>query len=72
MLLTAEQQGHMVFHILQQGYHKPLIDGKANRDRIEDEITIGSYNNEIPPITDEDVDLIYTLVNELIEEHTGK
>lgn len=62
----------MVFHILQQGYHKPLVEGKANRERIEDKIIIGSYNNEIPPITDEDVDLIYTLVNELVEEHTGK
>jgi len=72
MLLTAEQQGQMVFHILQQGYHKPLVEGKANRERIEDKIIIGSYNNEIPPITDEDVDLIYTLVNELVEEHTGK
>ena len=72
MLLTAEQQGQMVFHILQQGYHQPLVEGKANRERIEDKIIIGSYNNEIPPITDEDVDLIYTLVNELVEEHTGK
>ena len=70
MLLTAEQQGQMVFHILQQGYHHPLVEGKANRDKIEDEIVIGLYNKEIPPLNDEDVDLIYLLVNELVEEYS--
>jgi len=70
MLLTAEQQGQMVFHILQQGYHRPLVEGKANRDKIEDEIVIGLYNKEIPPLNDEDVDLIYLLVNELVEEYS--
>ena len=69
MLLTAEQQGQMVFHILQQGYHRPLVDGKANRDKIEDEIVIGLYNREIPPLNHEDVDLVYVLVNELVEEY---
>ena len=69
MLLTAEQQGQMVFHILQQGYHRPLVDGKANRDKIEDEIVIGLYNKEIPPLNNEDVDLVYVLVNELVEEY---
>lgn len=69
MLLTAEQQGQMVFHILQQGYHRPLVDGKANRDKIEDEIVIGVYNKEIPPLNDEDVDVVYVLVNELVEEY---
>jgi hypothetical protein len=70
MLLTAEQQGQMVFHILQQGYHRPLVEGKANRDKIEDEIVIGLYNKEIPPLNDEDVDLVCLLVNELIDEHS--
>ena len=72
MLLTAGQKGQMVFHILQQGYHRPLVDGKANRDKIEDEIVIGLYNKEIPPLNDEDVDLVYVLVNELVEEYSEK
>jgi len=72
MLLTAQQQGQIVFHILQQGYHKPLVDGKANRDNIEDEIVIGLYNGEIPPLEEDDVDLVYSMVNELISEHGVK
>ena len=70
MLLTAEQQGQMAIHILQQGYHKPLVEGKANRDKIEDEIVIGLYNKEIPPLNDEDVDFVYMLVNELVEKYS--
>ena len=70
--MTAQQQGQMVFHILQQGYHKPLVDGKANRDNIEDEIVIGLYNGEIPPLEEDDVDLVYSMVNELISEHGVK
>ena len=70
MLLTAEQQGQMVFHVLQQGYHLPLVEGEANRDKIEDEIVKGLYNKEIPPLNDEDVDVVCFLVNELIDEHS--
>jgi len=70
MLLTAEQQGQMVFHILQQGYHRPLVEGKANRDKIEDEIVKGLYNKDIPPLNEEDVDVVCFLVDELIDEHS--
>jgi len=70
MLLTAEQQGQMVFHILQQGYHRPLVEGKANRDKIEDEIVKGLYNKEIPPLNEEDVDVVCFLVDELIDEYS--
>jgi len=70
MLLTAEQQGQMVFHILQQGYHRPLVEGKANRDQIEDEIVKGLYNKDIPPLNEEDVDVVCFLVDELIDEHS--
>lgn len=70
MLLTAEQQGQMVFHILQQGYHRPLVEGKANRDQIEDEIVKGLYNKDIPPLNEDDVDVVCFLVDELIDEHS--
>ena len=70
MLLTAEQQGQMVFHILKQGYHRPLVEGKANRDKIEDEIVKGLYNKDIPPLNEEDVDVVCFLVDELIDEHS--
>lgn len=69
MLLTSEQQGSMVFHILEKGYHQPFVDGKANREKIEDEITIGLYKGVIPPCNQEDVDWICDLVDTLIAEY---
>ena len=72
MLLTAEQQGSMVFHILEHGYHQPYVDGKANRDNIEEEITVGLYKQEIPPCNQEDVDWICDLVDAMIIESGEK
>ena len=69
MLLSAEQLGSMVFHILEKGYHQPFVDGKANREKIEEEITIGLYKGVIPPVNQDDVDWICDLVDTLISEY---
>jgi len=71
MLLSSEEQGSMVFHILEQGYHQPFVDGKANRDKIEDQIVIGMYKKEIPPLTEKDVDWICYMIDIMIE-HNGE
>lgn len=72
MYLNSEQHGQMVFYILEQGYHQPYIDGKANRDQIEEEITIGLYKGEVPPCNQEDVDWICDLVDCMIIEYGEK
>lgn len=72
MMLSADIQGQMVFHILEQGYHQPFVDGKANREKIEDEIVIGMYKGEIPACTQEDVDWICDLVDSMIIEFGEK
>ena len=69
MLLNADTQGQMVFHILEQGYHQPFVDGKANREKIEDEIVIGVYKKDIPAIDQEDVDMICDMVDCLIVDY---
>lgn len=66
MLMTAEQHGEMVFTILYNDYHRPFVKGKANRDKIEEEITMGIYRGEIPPCSQEDVDMVITLVDDLL------
>lgn len=66
MSLSNADLGQMVFHILQQDYHRPFINGKCNRDNIEDQIVIGMYKKEIPPISEEEVDIICELVDDLI------
>ena len=69
MLLNADTQGQMVFHILEQGYHQPFVNGKANREKIEDEIVIGVYKKDIPAIDQEDVDMICDMVDCLIVDY---
>lgn len=71
-MLTAEQHGQMVWHILERNYHQPFVNGKANRDKIEDEIVVGLYNKEIPPITQMDVDIVCDLIDDLICQYGGK
>jgi len=66
MLLTAEQHGEMVFTILYNDYHRPFVKGKSNRDKIEENITIGIYSGEIPPCSQEDVDMVIALVDDLV------
>lgn len=66
MLLTAEQHGEMVFTILYNDFHRPFVKGKSNRDKIEENITIGIYSGEIPPCSQEDVDMVIALVDDLV------
>jgi len=72
MLLSTEEQGQIVLHILQEDLHKPFQNGKANRDRIEDAIIFHLYKGEIPPCDQDDVDNIISCVDELIEEFGSK
>lgn len=71
-MLSSELQGSMVFHILEHNYHRPFVDGKCNRENIEDEIVLGVYKKEIPPIDQEDVDFICDMVDCLIVEYGEK
>lgn len=68
MLLSTATQGQMVLSILQEDWHRPFQDGKANRGRIEDAITVGIYKGELPPCDQEDVDNIILCVDDLIRE----
>ena len=71
-MLSSTQLGQMAFHVLQMDYHRPFIDGKANRANIEEQIVIGAYSGEIPPIDQTDVDIIIDLVDGLISDYGVK
>lgn len=69
MLLRAEQHGAMVIDVLQNDWHRPFVDGKANRDNIEEAIVQGIYAKKLPPIDQTDVDWICDLVDSMIEQY---
>jgi len=70
--MTEKEQteliGNLALDIMYHRMHLPLVDGKANRDKIEEEITIGIYNKELVPLSQEIVDLAIACVNDMIDE----
>ena len=61
--------GELCFDILYNDLHRPLIEGRANIDKIEDAITIGQLSNELGYISAETVKEAINLVNELIVQY---
>lgn len=72
MLLDSETQGQVVLDILANDLHKPFVKGKCNVDKIEEKLTIGILAGALPAMDQDDVDLIITMVNELIVEFGEK
>lgn len=69
---TAEYIGQVVFDVLRNDFHRPFVDGKANRDSIEDNITIGILSGDLQPMDQDDVNMICDLVDGLIEDYGVK
>ena len=70
MLLTAETQANMVMDIMANKWHLPIVKGKSDRDNIEDNIIAGMYARVLPPMEQDDVDMIISLVDEMVTEFT--
>lgn len=64
--VTAAQ---LSLDILMNDFHRPLVNGKANRDKIEDMITIGVMNGEIGYVNQETVDLAIELIDDLVVQY---
>ena len=62
----------LAFDILKNDFHKPLIDGKANIDAIEDAITVAIYAGDLGPISQGEVLMAIDLVNDMIKLYKTK
>jgi len=67
----AEIAGELAIDIMMNGFHQPYVDGKANRDQIEDEIIKGIYSGELKGIDQEIVDLAVACIDDIIVEFGG-
>lgn len=63
-----KELGMMVLEILRNNYHRPFVNGKCNRDMIEERITVGILSGKLPPLTEKDVDIVCEMVDYLIED----
>lgn len=64
--VTAAQ---LSLDILMNDFHRPYVNGKANRDKIEDMITIGLLSGEIGYVNQETVDLAIELIDDLVVQY---
>ena len=64
----ARQAGGLAFDIMRNKLHLPLVDGKVNLEKIEDEIVIGMYAGELGPLSQEVVDLAIGSVQDMVDE----
>lgn len=70
MTLSARNKdlGLMALEILENDYHRPFVNGKCNREQIEDKIVVGILAKKLPPLTQKDVDIVCEMVDYLIED----
>lgn len=69
MLCNDEVHTPIVLHLLTNGHHKPIVQGKCNRDAIEEQLTIGILSRELPPMDQEDVDWVIALIDDVIDDY---
>ena len=68
-MLTAAETGVVVFDVLRNDFHRPLVDGKCNRENIEEQITVGILSGHLSPMTQIDVDYVCDMIDDLIKEY---
>ena len=69
MLLTAVQQGQIALDAMMSGVHRPFIDGKCNREKLHNVFLVGMMKGELPPMDQKDAEMIFELIDSLIEEY---
>ena len=67
-MTSGEKAGRLAFDIMRAGFHLPLVDGKPNYDKIDDEVTIAMYSGHLGPVSQKVFDLAIWTIEELIKE----
>lgn len=67
--LTPAESGVVVFDVLRNDFHQPIVNGKCNRENIEEQITVGILSGQLSPMTQEDVNFVCDLVDDLIAQY---
>ena len=68
-LLSSKESGVVMYDVLRNDFHLPLVNGGCNRESIEDKITIGILSGHLKPMTQDDVNFICDTIDELIQSN---
>lgn len=70
-LQDATYLGRVAFNVLFDDAHRPIVNGKCNKNSIEDFILDKIYTQEFGPMCQEDVNFIVETINEVIKSETA-
>lgn len=58
--------GQIAFDVLRNDFHRPLVEGKCNRENIEDKILDGVYRGKLEAMNASDVAFICDIIDDVI------
>jgi len=67
--LEPADLGSIAFDCLRNDFHRPIVDGKCNRELIEDKIVDGIYTGQLGPMTASDVKFVCDIIDDLIKRY---
>ena len=67
-LMTSAQLGEIAFKLIQHDMHQPIVNGKCDRDSIDDALTVGILSGKVAPMNQDDVDFLGNFIDDLIEQ----
>jgi len=69
MATLSEKAANLALDIMKAKFHLPLVDGKINYEKIYDQIVIGIYAGDLVGVTQKEVDIAISCIEDLLEEH---
>lgn len=67
-LMTSAQLGEVAFKLIQHDMHQPIVNGKCDRDSIDEALTVGILSGQVAPMNQDDVDFLGNFIDDLIEQ----
>ena len=64
--MDTQYAAAIALDILRNGMHLPIVNGKVNRDNIEEELVMGILSKELGPMDQEFVNLIIESLEDLV------
>ena len=64
---TPHDLGIIAFDVIRNDFHRPIVNGKCNRESVEDNILEGVYSGQLQAINKADVDFVCDVIDDLIE-----
>jgi hypothetical protein len=69
---VSKTAGILAVDIMRNDFHRPFVDGKCNRDNIEENVTIGILSGALEYYVDQEIlDLAMSVIDDLIEQYGG-